>query len=154
MRKVIPRVTLVLLLSAGLLGDAWAKEPPASLNGLAMTEEKIGKGKKSAQTQYLTDITLYSLRQPSQQLEATIQVGRLKRGTPAASISFQREIAGQVGTTVPQEHRVGGTALFVTRVRKLSVAIWFKDGHLFVLSIREGYAQPKTLIRQAMAMDP
>lgn len=149
-------IVLLILMVAAPIGHAWGKEPPPTLNGLRVTAEKLAKPSeaKSGARQYLTEITLYSLRQPGDQLEATIQVGRLRRGSPSDSLTFKRAIAGQVGSTVPQEQRVAGVPVFVTRVKKLSVALWFREGHLFILSIREGYAQPKTLIREALRMSP
>ena len=40
--------------------------------------------------------------------------------------------------------------VFVTRGKRLGIAVWFRGRDMFVLSIREGYREPKTLIREAL----
>ena len=127
---------------------------PRQLRGLRATEETVGPPSKTSGRQYLVEIELYSLRRPDRQLEGTLQIGRFRRGAPAGAIAFQRKIAGQVGTSVPVEQRVGGTTVFVSRAKRLNIVAWFRDSHVFILSMREEYQAPKGLIREALRIEP
>lgn len=154
-------VLLIVATFGSMNAAAGSSAVPATLAGLQVGQEKVGpstgtSGAASPTTrrQYLTEIQLYSLRQPNQQLEATIQIGRFRSGSPVQARSFQRQIAGQLGTTVPREQRVGGLTVYITKGKKLSLVVWFRQGRLFILSIREGYPSPKTLIREAVRTEP
>ncbi|MGH2811959.1 MAG: hypothetical protein ACRDI1_04525 [Actinomycetota bacterium] len=153
-RVALAAVSMALVVLGPTVPAVGKVSPPSTLNGLRVAQEKVGKAPKSERQQFLTEIELFSLRQANKQLEATIQVGKFLPGAPVGSLGFQREIAGQIGTTVPREQRVDGVPVFVTKGKKLGIALWFRDGHIFILSIREGYGQPKTLIREALRMNP
>jgi hypothetical protein len=124
---------------------------PKTLNGLKIAREDIAS--KTTNDDYLEEIGLYSLRR-GKQLEATLQIGRFRASAPTDSLAFRRSIASQVGDTVPVEHRVGGDTLFVSRGKRLAVAAWFRDEHMFILSIRETYGAPKALLRDALEVRP
>ena len=125
---------------------------PGEIGGLKVGTEKL-VAEKQTDREYLDEIHLYSLRR-GKQLEGTIQLGRFRASAPVDQVSFRRSIASQVGTTVPVEHRVGGDTVFVTKSKRLSIAVWFSEPYMFVLSIRETYGSPKRLIRSALEVQP
>ena len=150
------RRAVVLALVALAIGSAPGLSaqggPPSELNGLTVKQENIGKRGPRSSRDYLVDVRLYSLR-AKKQLEGTLQIGRFRDEAPT-TLSFHRQIASDVGTTVPREHRVGGETVFVTRGKRLGIAVWFAGRDMFVLSIREGYREPKSLIRAALEVRP
>jgi hypothetical protein len=141
-------LTVAALLALG--ATAVALTPPPTLNGLKMSREEITLS-KTKRKEYLERIELFSLRH-GKQLEATLQVGRFRRDAPIGRASFRRTIAGEVGTSVPVEQRIAGTTVYLTRARKLAVAVWFRGRELRVLSIRTDYDTPKSLIRAAVVL--
>lgn len=143
-----------LLLLLGSHGARAATSVPSELNGLRVGAERVGPPSKKGGKQYLSEIALYSLRRRDRQLEGTLQIGRFRKGAPVDAIAFRRKIAGQVGTTVPVEQRVGGTTIFLARAKRLNIVSWFKGSHMFVLSMREEYAAPKGLIRALLGVEP
>jgi hypothetical protein len=146
---------LVLLALAGVLGSAPAlaqTSVPKTLNGLAVKQESIDTPGPRTSRDYLSDIRLYSLRR-GKQLEATLQIGRFRGSAPVSSLSFRRSIAARIGSVVPVEHRVGDSTVYVTKSKRLSVAVWFRERDLFILSIREDYSTPKSLIRRTLELD-
>jgi hypothetical protein len=126
--------------------------PPSEINGLTVAPEKISKPGARSSRDYLTDIRLYSLRR-KKELVGTLQIGRF-RDTAPTTHAFRRSIAGQVGTSVVQEHRLAGMPVFVTKGKRLGIAVWFRDTDMFVLSIRDDYGAPKSLIRSALEIEP
>jgi hypothetical protein len=148
-RAIVATLSVAVLASAP--GLAATGGPPATLNGLSVHRENIGKPGPRSARDYLVDVRLYSLR-VKKQLEGTLQIGRFRDSAPRTA-SFHRQIAGQVGTSVPREQRVAGTTVFVTRGKKLGIAVWFRGREMFVLSIRDGYTQPKALIRKTLKVD-
>jgi hypothetical protein len=153
LRKVVFALGMAGLLAVGSSGPVSGATPPPKLVGLDVAKENISKSlRKTTRPEYLTDVSLYSLRQSGKELQATIQIGQFRKGAPTSDHGFQREIAAKVGTLVPREQRVGDVTVYVTKVKKLDIALWFRGGHLFILSIKEGFQQPKSLIRQAVGI--
>ena len=141
-------LTLLVAVFGSAPGLAAQGGPPSKLNGLTVKQEQIGKPGPRSGRDYLVNVRLYSLR-AKKQLEGTLQIGRFRDDAPT-TLSFHREIASDIGTAVAREHRIGGTPVFVTRGKRLGIAVWFRDRDMFVLSIREGYREPKSLIRAAL----
>ncbi len=152
--KRLVMLAIVLLLIAPSHVVRAGTAVPSNLRGLRVSEEKVGPPSNKSGKQYLVEVALYSLRRPDRQLEGTLQIGRFRKGAPIDAMAFRRKIAGQVGTTVPVEHRVGDTTLFVSRAKRLNIVSWFTGVHMFVLSMREEYASPKSLIRDALRIEP
>lgn len=125
---------------------------PATIDGLTVKAEQVTKAKHSDR-QYLSSIKLYSLRK-GKLLEATLEFGRFRSSAPVSSVSFQRSIAQQLGTTVPVEQRLGGVAVYLAKAKSLTLAAWFSGRQLTILSIRTGYVTPKSLIRSALDLTP
>ena len=151
MRRATFALTLAAFLALMPALDAQTGMPP-TLNGLAVTAEKLGHPGPRSARDYLDNIRLFSLRK-GKELEATLQVGRFRTSAPSTT-SFHRSIAQQVGTTVPVENRIGGHTLYVSRGKRLSIAVWFAGRDMFILSIRETYTSPKTLIRTTTQVQP
>jgi hypothetical protein len=151
--KVLRALIALVVMLVFARGATAATSVPKTLNGLRVSQEKVGPPSRSGK-QYLDQISLYSLRRPDRQLEGTLQIGRFRAGAPVHSLTFQRKIAGQIGVSVPVEQRVQDMTLFVTTAKRLSVVAWFRNRYLYILSIRDDYTSPKSLIRAALEITP
>jgi hypothetical protein len=128
---------------------------PAQILGLVVAREDVAKKLATEKDPLSVDqVSLYSLREPSKLLEATVELARFRPGQMQAGLDFQRSIVLQIGGSVPIVVRVGGQAVFVTTIRGLVVPVWFRDGYMVALSIRNTYEQPKALLRAVLAVSP
>lgn len=126
---------------------------PATVLGLKVAREDVGKTlAQVTQAEYTTNTSLYSFRDPTKLLQATLQISDFRSGTPSSSHDFQLSIAGQMGGTQPEFLQFGSTTVYVTTLKGLVVAIWFRPRHMFVLAIRNTFRQPKSLLRVALGM--
>ena len=123
--------------------------------GLNVGQESVGKTlAQVTQAEYTTDTTLYSFRDPTKLLQATLQISEFRRGTPASSHNFQLAIVGQMGGSTPELLTLGPTTVYVTTLKGLVIAIWFKPAYMFVLAVRNTFHQPKSLLRVALGVNP
>lgn len=161
---------LVLLALVGMLGAGCASEDkalatttdkvqvldapfvPDTLLGYALEPEKT-EGLDDVDRSYIEAVRLYSLRE-GDQLIATLQVGRFVEGVKWDTRSFQRGVLNQIGASTPNPIRLGEEIVFVTAGVKQRLAVWFRDGHLFVLGTRDEFARPRTLLREALEVKP
>ncbi len=129
--------------------------PPATMLSLNVKKEDIAKvlaGETRAL--YVDRVALYSLRETSNLLEATIEIGHFRSGTQWASEDFQLSIVGQLGSSVPVLVRVGSNIVYLTSSKGLTIAIWYGGGYMLALAIRNTFTQPKELLRQALEINP
>ena len=147
---------LVAVLALGALnaGAAPAAGPPSSLLGLNVQAENIkGTLAEDRRQLWVDRVQLYTLRS-GKELMATLEIARFKKGAPWGTADFQSAVAGSLGTANPVVVRLGGVAVYLTSLRTLKIACWFRDGGLFILAVRQTYAQPKALIRAALGVRP
>jgi hypothetical protein len=127
---------------------------PGDILGMAVQPEDVAKkvaGEKGPL--YVDQVSLFSLRESSQLLEATVQLGRFRSSELQLTEDFQRSIVLQVGP-LPTIVRVDGQQVFITTVKGLTTTVWFRHGYMGVLSIRKTYKQPKALLRAVLAVSP
>jgi hypothetical protein len=125
---------------------------PETMLGLAVDPEDT-EGLDDVTGSYLEAVRLFSVRD-GDQLVATFQVGRFADGVEWATRSFQRSVLNQVGATAPNPVRLGDDVVFVTSGVKQRLAVWFREGHLFVLGTRDEFDRPRTLLREALEVSP
>lgn len=161
---LLPTV-LLLLASAACSGEDQAEATttddvraldadfvPSTILGLAVDPEET-EGLGDVSRSYVEAIRLFSLRD-GDQLVATLQVGRFGSGVKWAERKFQRSVLNQIGANAPDPVRVGDRIVYVTTGVKQRLAVWFTEGHLFVLGMREEFDRPRTLLREAMEVTP
>lgn len=151
-------VVVVVVLPAGSAGAA-SRVVPSALLGLPVAQESIGKQlnadiTSSGRAHYFERIELYSVRRPDGYLQATLEIGRFRAGTADGEDYFRRSLVDQIGEAQPIATRAGGTDVYVTSQKGLVIASWFRDHAMLILSIRDSFDQPKSLIRQALAIQP
>lgn len=95
---------------------------------------------------YIESVALFSLRRDDR-LEATLQISKLSSKARPEDAGFQRQIAGQIGGSKVEQFVMGGVPVFRSSVRKQGLTSWFHGDYFMVLSVRDSYATPRTLLR-------
>ncbi len=127
---------------------------PASMAGLRVAPEDIEGTVKGAKRQsYLDSAGLYSFRTEDDLLQATLQVSRFDEQARYQDPDFRQSVLLQIGSTVPRAFRMGDQTVYLSTGRRQNVVIWFKGKYLFVLSTREEFGRPRTLLREAIDLE-
>lgn len=126
---------------------------PAEILGLKVEAEDLGTELKRARPSYVEGVRLFSLR-AKKLLVATLQVSLLREESDWRSSSFRRAVVNQIGGSAPKSQRMSGMTVWLTTGTKQRISIWFKERYLFVMSVREDFDRPRTLLRTALEIDP
>jgi hypothetical protein len=121
---------------------------PTQFLDLSVQLEAV-KALKSQKRAFVDGLAMFSLRR-DELLQATLQVSRFSKEAKVTSGRFRNSVVAQIGSTTPQALRMGEDTVFLTAGRRQSVAVWFKDRYLFILSTRDDYAQPRSLLRTVL----
>lgn len=124
---------------------------PRTLLGLEVGREDISEILDAAKRPYLEAAALYSLRE-GEELQATLQIGRFADDTDHDDEDFRETLLGTVGGGSIRELRVGDGAVYLTTGDRQQVAVWFQGEHLLILSTREEYEKPRSLLREALGL--
>lgn len=122
---------------------------PSTLVGLEVEREDISEILDGAKRPYLESASLYSLRD-GEELQATLQIGRFADDTDHQDEDFRATLLGTVGGGSIRELRVGDEAVYLTTGDRQQVAVWFEGDHMLILSTREDYEKPRSLLREAL----
>jgi hypothetical protein len=125
--------------------------PPQVLD-LAVTPESI-EAAQGIRRPYIEAVALHSLRRGAL-LQATLQVSRFHESADVNSARFRGAVVRQIGSTVPRQFHMGRDTVWLTEGRRQSIAIWFRDNHVFVLATRDEYEQPRALLRALLEVEP
>lgn len=127
---------------------------PATMAGLRVASEDIeGTVKGAKRRSYLDSAGLYSFRTEDDLLQATLQVSRFSDEARFKDPEFRQSVLQQIGSTVPRSFRMGDQTVYLSTGKSQNVVIWFKDKYLFVLSAREEFGRPRTLLRESIDLD-
>ncbi len=126
---------------------------PAEILGLRVAAEDVAASLKDSNRSFADAVGLYSLR-TDDLVMATLQVSRLLPGANVKSSFFRRSIVEQIGSSRSRETRWGEESVWLTTSTKSKVAIWFRGHYIFQLSMRDEYDQPRTLLRELLAVNP
>lgn len=126
---------------------------PSPVLGLTVTRESVKGQLAGTSSSYADALALYAFRQ-GDLLEATLQVTHFNKKARVGSEKFRQRLIARIGGQQPREVRIGTDDVFLTTGTQQQVAIWFRNRYLFVLSSREDFAQPRTLLRRAIEVKP
>jgi hypothetical protein len=126
---------------------------PADLLGLRIAPEDVAEDLGKVPAAFIDGLSLYSLRKDDLVM-ATLQVSRFNDGAGHDSEKFRRTVVNQIGSSAPRTVRLGAHTVFLTTGTKQSIGVWFKGRHLFVLASRADYDEPRTLLRNALEIEP
>ena len=128
---------------------------PQTIGGLVVgREDPCGDFQASNPSRALDAVSLFSLREPTQLLIATLEVGRFSAQAPLSDPSFRQGVISQIGSTEPEALWLGGTEVFATSTTGLTLISWFRGRYLFILAVRDNYSEPKSLVRDALRIEP
>lgn len=125
---------------------------PATLDGLAVTEEKSPTGVSSDTGSYASSLGFFSLRK-NKLVEATLEVVKLGRAADASSNSFQQSLVNQINGGVPVALTLAGRQVYEASGTGVGLTSWFDGRYFFVLTIRSTYPTPRALIEAALAVN-
>jgi hypothetical protein len=126
---------------------------PPDVLGLRLAPENVSGELARVPKAYIDALSLYSLRRDDLVM-ATLQVSRFNAGADVAADTFRRTVVNQIGATAPRPVRLGRDTVYLTTGTRQSIAVWFKGRYLFVLATRADYDTPRTLLRQALRIQP
>ncbi len=126
---------------------------PSELLGLPVTQEEQAATLARAERSYVGAVGLYSLRRDDL-LQATLQVSEFNENANVSDPKFRGSLLGQIGGSKPKAVRMGKDTVYLTTGTRQRISIWFRDRYLFILSTRDEYTQPRTLLREALEIQP
>ena len=123
---------------------------PAEIVGLKVAPEKVDQALENFRPSYVDGAALYSFRGDKDLVQATLQIARFRDEPRNRSQDFRQSILAQFGSTRPRTTRMGDTVVYRTTQTKQVVAIWFDDLDWYLLSIRDEFDRPRTLMRETL----
>jgi len=125
---------------------------PSEIEGLAVASEDTAIVNHQKRP-FVDAVGLYSLRK-GDLLQATLQISRFTKESNADTRKFRDSVVAQIGATTPRTFVMSGRTVYLTTGRRQSVAVWWRGHYLFILSTREEYETPRTLLRSALEIKP
>jgi hypothetical protein len=126
---------------------------PSQILGLQVHAEDIGSQLARVKQLYLDSVGLFSFREKDDLLRATLQVSRFNELAEPDVPKFRNSVVANLGSTVPQELRVGEAHVWLTTGNQQLIFVWFQRRSFMVLSIRGDYPFPRTLLRKLLDAD-
>jgi hypothetical protein len=120
---------------------------PPEVLGLKVQQEEIANALDEVRPSYVAEAALYSLRTPDDLLQASLQVSRFKDEKRYQTSEFRRTIITQLGASPPRATRMGDRVVWRTSGSNLALAVWFEGKFMYLLSIRDDFDRPRSLIR-------
>lgn len=138
---------------SGTAGDEIEQLPPdavpGELLGLPVTQEDMTETVSRSQDAFIERVGLYSMRR-DELLQATLQVSEFRDNAPLDDAGFRSTLVSQIGGTRVQAYRMGEETVYRTTGRKQVISLWFEGRRLYVLSVRDTFESPRTLLRAAI----
>lgn len=126
---------------------------PSEVLGLQVQVEDITATLEKSKRAYVDRAGLFSLRSDGL-LVGTLQVTRANDPGAENMNRFRDSVVTQLGSSRPVELLAGKDVVYATTGTKQWVAFWFRDRWLLVLSVRDEYDRPRTLLRHMLEVNP
>lgn len=126
---------------------------PSQLVGLRVVRENVGAELRGVSASYLDSLGLFSFREKSNLLRASLQIGRFNEEARPNQRRFRDAVIAQLGATIPVRIRVGDTDVWLSQGTDQSIYTWFSGNAFYVLSVRSDYPFPRTLLRKLVEED-
>ena len=126
---------------------------PTELHGLPVAQEDMTDTVSRSEDAFIESVGLYSMRREDL-LQATLQVSKFRQDAPIERAGFRTSLVNQIGGSRVQPYRMGEETVYRTTGRKQVISVWFKGDHMFVLSVRDTFETPRSLLREALEIDP
>ena len=162
-----PTLAIAALTSAACGGDDASDESTAAKDieqlradlvsgdilGLQTRQEDQKATLENAKRSYVDAVGLYSLRR-EELLQATLQITRFNENADFEDRGFRRSLLDKIGGSAPREVRMGADTVYMTSGTRQKISVWFRGRYLFILSTRDEFEQPRTLLREALEIEP
>lgn len=120
---------------------------PPTLLDLSLSEEEFSATLAEGQEPYIEALGVFGLRK-GDLLQATVQVSRFTHAKTISDPIFRRSLAGQIGGSgQPSVNRVGSETVFIMPSGRQTLAVWYGNEEMYVLTVRPEYPQPRRLLR-------
>lgn len=126
-----------------------AASMPATILGLEVHQEDVSTSLAETKNTYASQASLYSLRDENL-VVATLQATTLTDAFEHEKAREREALAVKIGGGRAQQFRVGSETVFLTQGQRQRIALWFRGRNLFVLSVRQDFERPRSLIREAL----
>lgn len=134
------------------IGDLDAKVP-TNLAGFRVEEEDVSDVLAEGRRPYLEAAGLYSFREDDDLLQATLQIGRFAPDVEPEDPAFRDRLLASIGTG-GRTVRMGDRQLYLTGADRQTLSVWIDSDHLFILSTRDGFDSGRSLLREALRIEP
>jgi hypothetical protein len=128
-----------------------ASSLPGEILGLKVHQEDVKNTIARADDTYVTAVSLFSLRSVNV-VNATLQVSRLSEQFNVRSRAARESLADKIGGSRSAAYRLGSDTVYITQGLRQRVAVWFRAGSLYVLSVRDDFARPRSLLRAVLEL--
>jgi hypothetical protein len=126
---------------------------PAQILDLIVQREDQTATIARADKSYMDSVGLFSLRS-GELLQATLQISKFNDKAGYQDSGFRDSLLSQIGGSKPKAVRMGDQTVYLTSGTKQRIFVWFRDNYLLILSTREEYPTPRTLLRAALEIRP
>ncbi len=126
---------------------------PATINGLAVKQERVTKALSAAKHSYVNGVGFFSLRE-DKVVQGTIQVSMFGPEARLSDDKFREQVITQSSPSIPTPVNVGGATVLQSDGTKATVSIWFSEERMVVLTVLNGYTGGRGLLEQALVALP
>jgi hypothetical protein len=127
---------------------------PSELLGLKASQEDMTPSLEGSTGSYVDGVGLWAYRTPDDLLQATLQISRFTEDSRYREASFRLAVVDRIGGSRPRSIRLGDDTVYLTTGSKQQLAVWFRGPYLLVLSTRDDFDHPRTLLREALEIQP
>jgi hypothetical protein len=125
-------------------------EMPSQLLGLTVNQEDISTDVSNVKTAtYVGTVALFTMRE-GEELKASLQVAGFNDLARPDTETFRRQVIGLMGTSFPQELRVGDATVYMSPGNQQILYTWFKGRGFCVLTARRDYPFRRALLRKLL----
>jgi hypothetical protein len=126
---------------------------PDRILDLEVHQEDVKNTVAQTRNSYVKAVSIFSMRR-SNLVQATLQVSQLSNAFNIKSGRQKAALADKIGGSRAQPFRLGGDTVYLTQGIRQKISIWFRGRYLMVLSSREDFDQPRSLLRAALEIKP
>lgn len=125
---------------------------PPEILGLEVGQEDVAESVAGAGRVYVDAVGMFSLRRDDA-LQATVQVARFNDEAKWRDGRFRRSIVNGISSSRPSALQMGDHTVYLSSSVKQTIAVWFEDRYMWVMSAREEFELPRSLLRALVELE-
>jgi hypothetical protein len=126
-----------------------ASRVPSTILGFEVHVEDVKNSIARTDNSYVKAVSVFSLRDENL-VQATLQVSELTSQFNARSGSEKATLADKIGGSRAAPFHLGADTVYLTQGQRQRVAVWFRAKQMYVLSVRDAYDKPRSLLRAVL----